>query len=89
LSRVSTELCAAVHAPDASLRATVFGYIDVAAIAKGFACPAPPSSMFLQFLSLFDACAAQDKAQVRNFRVSDKVVVPRTRRTVSRGHGKM
>ena len=32
---------------------------------------------------------AQDKAEVWNIHVSDKVVATQTRRTVSRGHGKM
>jgi hypothetical protein len=38
---------------------------------------------------LFTAYERQDKAGVWNIHVSDKVVSPSTRRTMSRGHGAM
>jgi hypothetical protein len=41
-----------------------------------------------QFAPLFEAFQAQDKAEVWNIHVSDQVVAPQTRRTVSRGHGR-
>jgi hypothetical protein len=44
----------------------------------------------MQNIPIYEALAqAHDKAEVWNIHVSDKVVTPQTRRTVSRGHGKM
>jgi hypothetical protein len=42
-----------------------------------------------QLKPLFDAYQAQDKAEIWNIHVSDKVVNPSTQRGVRRGHGKM
>jgi hypothetical protein len=46
----------------------------------------------MQNITIYQALAqafGQDKAEVWNIHISDKVVAPQTRRTVSRGHGKM
>jgi hypothetical protein len=42
-----------------------------------------------QIEPLFKAYQAQDKAEIWDFQVSDKVVNPTMRRGVRRGHGKM
>jgi hypothetical protein len=46
----------------------------------------------MQNIAIYQALAqafAQDKAEVWNIHISDKVVAPQTRCTVSCGHGKM
>jgi len=67
----------------------VFGRTDLAAIAKGFGLRGANVTEVSQIKPLFDAYQAQDKAEVWNIHVSDKVVSPSTRRTVARGHGTM
>lgn len=68
---------------------SVFGYTDFAAIAKGSGLRGTNVTELGQLQPLFEAYAAQDKAEVWNIHISDKVVAPQTRRTVSRGHGGM
>jgi len=67
--------------------ASVFGYTDFAAIAKGFGLRGTNVTDVGQFKALFDAYQAQDKAEVWNIHVSDKVVAPSTRRGIAVGHG--
>jgi thiamine pyrophosphate-dependent acetolactate synthase large subunit-like protein len=67
---------------------SVFGRTDLAAIAKGFGLRGTNVTDVGQFRPLFDAYQAQDKAEVWNIQVSDKVVAPSTRRGTARGHGK-
>ncbi len=67
----------------------VFGRTDLAAIATGFGLRGATITDVGQIEPLFDAFAAQDKAEVWNIHISDKVVAPQTRRTVARGHGRM
>jgi len=66
---------------------SVFGYTDFAAIADGFGLRGTNVTQPGQLRGLFDAYAAQDKAEVWNIHVSDKVVAPQTRRGISSGHG--
>ena len=68
---------------------SVFGRSDFAAIAKGFGLRGANVTDVGQFKALFDAYQAQDKAEVWNIHVSDKVVSPNTRRNNARGHGAM
>lgn len=68
---------------------SVFGYTDLAAIARGFGLRGTTVTDLTQLKPLFDTYEKQDKAEVWNTHISDKVVAPQTRRTVSRGHGKM
>ena len=68
---------------------SMFGYTDFAAIAKGFGLRGANVTDVSQFKPLFEAYQAQDKAEVWNIHVSDKVVSPSTRRTMTRGHGTM
>ena len=68
---------------------SVFGRTDFAAIAKGFGLRGTNVTDVAQFRPLFDAYQAQDKAEVWNIHISDKVVSPSTRRGTTRGHGTM
>jgi acetolactate synthase-1/2/3 large subunit len=68
---------------------SVFGRTDFAAIAKGFGLRGTTVTDVAQFRPLFDAYQAQDKAEVWNIHISDKVVSPSTRRGTTRGHGTM
>ncbi len=67
----------------------IFGRTDLAAIAKGFGLRGANITDLKQIKPLFDAYQAQDKAEIWNIHVSDKVVNPSTQRGVRRGHGKM
>jgi thiamine pyrophosphate-dependent acetolactate synthase large subunit-like protein len=69
--------------------ASVFGFTDFAAVAKGFGLRGANVTDVSQLGPLFDAYAAQDKAEVWNIHISDKVVSPHTRRGMTRGHGAM
>jgi acetolactate synthase-1/2/3 large subunit len=68
---------------------SVFGYTDFAAIAQGFGLRGTNVTDVAQLRPLFDAyaAAAQDKAEVWNIHISDKVVSPSTRRGIAVGHG--
>jgi thiamine pyrophosphate-dependent acetolactate synthase large subunit-like protein len=66
---------------------SVFGRTDLAAIAKGFGLRGTNVTDVAQLGPLFEAYQAQDKAEVWNIHVSDKVVSPNTRRGISIGHG--
>jgi acetolactate synthase I/II/III large subunit len=66
---------------------SVFGFTDFAAIAKGFGLRGTNVTDVGQLKPLFDGYQAQDKAEVWNIHVSDKVVSPSTRRGISSGHG--
>ena len=68
---------------------SVFGRTDFAAIAKGFGLRGTNVTDVAQFRPMFDAYRAQDKAEVWNIHISDKVVSPSTRRGNTRGHGTM
>jgi thiamine pyrophosphate-dependent acetolactate synthase large subunit-like protein len=68
---------------------SVFGRSDFAAIAKAFGLRGANVTDVGQFKALFDAYQAQDKAEVWNIHVSDKVVSPNTRRNNARGQGAM
>jgi thiamine pyrophosphate-dependent acetolactate synthase large subunit-like protein len=63
---------------------SVFGYTDIAAVAKGFGLRGTNVTDVSQFKSLFDAYEKQDKAEVWNIHISDKVVSPNTRRGKAR-----
>jgi acetolactate synthase-1/2/3 large subunit len=67
----------------------VFGRTDLASIAKGFGLRGATITDVSQFRPLFEAYAAQDKAEVWNVHISDQVMNPSTRRQIGRGHGKM
>jgi acetolactate synthase-1/2/3 large subunit len=67
---------------------SVFGRTDLAAIAKGFGLRGSNVTELGQLRGLYAAFEAQDKAEVWNIHISDKVVAPQTRRNVERGHGK-
>jgi acetolactate synthase I/II/III large subunit len=67
----------------------IFGRTDLAAIAKGFGLRSANITELSQIKPLFDAYQAQDKAEIWNFQVSDRVVNPTMNRQVRRGHGKM
>lgn len=67
--------------------ASVFGYTDFAAIAKGFGLRGANVTDVAQLKPLFEAYQAQDKAEVWNIHISDKVVAPQTRRGIASGHG--
>ena len=67
----------------------IFGRTDLAAIAKGFGLRGANITDVSQIEPLFKAYQAQDKAEIWNFQVSDKVVNPTMARGVRRGHGKM
>ena len=66
---------------------SVFGYTDFAAIARGFGLRGTNVTELGQLQPLFDAYEAQDKAEVWNIHISDKVVSPNTRRGITSGHG--
>jgi acetolactate synthase-1/2/3 large subunit len=66
-----------------------FGRTDLAAIAHGFGLRGANITDVGQLGPLFDAYQAQDKAEVWNFHVSDKVISPSTRRGTARGQGAM
>jgi thiamine pyrophosphate-dependent acetolactate synthase large subunit-like protein len=68
---------------------SMFGYTDFAAIAQGFGLRGTNVTDVAQLRPLFDAyaAAAQDKAEVWNIHISDKVVSPSTRRGIAVGHG--
>ena len=68
--------------------ASLFGRSDLAAIAQGFGLRGANVTDVKQIAPLFEAYAAQDRAEVWNIHVSDKVVSPCTRRANSRGHGR-
>ncbi len=68
---------------------SVFGRTDLAAIAQGFGLRGFNVTDTAQFSSLYKAYAAQDRAEVWNVHISDKVMNPATRRQLGRGHGKM
>jgi acetolactate synthase I/II/III large subunit len=67
----------------------IFGRTDLAAIAKGFGLRGHTITDLSQVEGLFKAYQAQDKAEIWNFQVSDRVVNPTMNRQVKRGHGKM
>jgi acetolactate synthase I/II/III large subunit len=67
--------------------ASVFGYTDFTAIAKGFGLRGANVTDVAQLKPLFEAYQAQDKAEVWNIHISDKVVAPQTRRGIASGHG--
>jgi len=67
----------------------IFGRTDLAAIAKGFGLRGANVTDLRQLKPLFEAYQAQDKAEIWNIHISDKVVNPSTQRGVRRGHGKM
>ena len=67
----------------------VYGRTDFAAIAKAFGLRGANVTDVGQLKALFDAYQAQDKAEVWNIHVSDKVVSPNTRRNNARGQGAM
>jgi thiamine pyrophosphate-dependent acetolactate synthase large subunit-like protein len=67
----------------------VFGRTDLAAIAQGFGLRGATVTDVSQFRPLFEAYAKQDKAEVWNIHISDRVQNPSTRRQLDRGHGKM
>lgn len=64
-----------------------FGYTDFAAIAQGFGLRGANVTALSQLPALYEAFAAQERAEVWNIHVSDKVVAPQTRRTIASGHG--
>ncbi len=66
---------------------SVFGYTDFAAVANSFGLRGQNITDVGELPALFDAYQAQDKAEVWNIHVSDKVISPSTRRTMSRGNG--
>ena len=66
---------------------SVFGRTDLAAIAKGFGLRGANVTDIGQLGPLFDAYQAQDRAEVWNIHISDKVVSPNTRRGITIGHG--
>jgi acetolactate synthase-1/2/3 large subunit len=68
---------------------SIFGHTDLAAIAKGFGLRGATVTDVSQFDALYAAYEAQDKAELWNIEISDRVVNPSTRRGVGRGHGKM
>jgi acetolactate synthase I/II/III large subunit len=69
--------------------ASVFGRTDLAAVAQGFGLRGANITDVKQIGPLFEAYAAQGRAEVWNIHVSDKVVSPSTRRQNSRGQGRM
>jgi acetolactate synthase I/II/III large subunit len=66
---------------------SIFGFTDFASIAKGFGLRGANVTDVGQLQGLFDAYQAQDRAEVWNIHISDKVVAPQTRRGISAGHG--
>jgi len=66
---------------------SMFGYTDLASIARGFGLRGTTVTDVAQLGPLFDAYEAQDKAEVWNIHISDKVVSPNTRRGIVHGHG--
>src|SRR5262249_17492324 len=68
---------------------SVFGRTDLAAIATGFGLRGANITDVSQIAPLFEAYAAQNRAEVWNIHVSDKVVSPSARRGNSRGQGRM
>jgi thiamine pyrophosphate-dependent acetolactate synthase large subunit-like protein len=66
---------------------SIFGFTDFASIAKGFGLRGANVTDVDQLQGLFDAYQAQDRAEVWNIHVSDKVVAPHTRRGISAGQG--
>jgi thiamine pyrophosphate-dependent acetolactate synthase large subunit-like protein len=67
---------------------SVFGRTDLAAVAAGFGLRGANITDIKQIGPLFEAYAAQDRAEVWNIHVSDQVVSPSTRRQNSRGREK-
>jgi thiamine pyrophosphate-dependent acetolactate synthase large subunit-like protein len=78
-----------LRAADANDSGLVFGRTDFAAIAKAFGLRGANVTDVGQFKALFDAYQAQDKAEVWDIHVSDKVVSPNTRRNNARAQGAM
>ncbi|HEY1363139.1 MAG TPA: thiamine pyrophosphate-binding protein [Xanthobacteraceae bacterium] len=68
---------------------SVFGRTDLGAVARGFGLRGTTVTETSQLAPLFAAYQAQDLAELWDIHVSDQVVSPSTRRTVSRGHGRM
>jgi thiamine pyrophosphate-dependent acetolactate synthase large subunit-like protein len=64
---------------------SMFGYTDFAAVAKAFGLRGVNVTDLGQLPDLFAAYEAQDKAEVWNIHISDKVVSPNTRRATRRG----
>jgi acetolactate synthase-1/2/3 large subunit len=71
------------------LASVSFGRTNLAAIAKGFGLRGATVTDTAQLEPLLNAFAAQDKAELWNIHISDKVVAPNTPRTMTRGHGTM
>ena len=69
-----------LRADGVDVSGSMFGYTDFAAIAKGFGLRGANVTDLGRLPALFDAFAAQDRAEVWNIHVSDKVVAPQTRR---------
>jgi thiamine pyrophosphate-dependent acetolactate synthase large subunit-like protein len=67
----------------------IFGRTDLAAVARGFGLRGATVTDASQFRPLFEAYAAQDRAEVWNVHISDRVTNPSTRRQIGRGHGNM
>ncbi len=66
---------------------SMFGYSDFAAIARSFGLRGATITDLSQLRGLFDAYDKQDKAEVWNIHISDKVIAPHTRRGISAGQG--
>jgi acetolactate synthase-1/2/3 large subunit len=67
----------------------IFGRPDFAAIAKGFGLRGATVTDVSEFKALFDEYKAGDGAMVWDVPISDKVVTPRMRTTLQKGHGVM
>jgi acetolactate synthase-1/2/3 large subunit len=67
----------------------IFGRPDFAGIAKGFGLRGATVTDVGQFKALFDEYKAGDEAMVWDVPISDKVVTPRMRTTLHKGHGVM
>jgi acetolactate synthase-1/2/3 large subunit len=67
----------------------IFGRPDFASIAKGFGLQGAKVTDVGQFKSLFEGYQAHDDAEVWDIPISDKVVTPRMRTTLKKGHGVM
>jgi thiamine pyrophosphate-dependent acetolactate synthase large subunit-like protein len=67
----------------------IFGRPDFAGIARGFGLRGATVSDVSQFKALFDEYKAGDAAMVWDVPISDKVVTPRMRTTLQKGHGVM
>lgn len=68
---------------------SVFGRTDLAAIARGFGLRGVTITELSQLAPLLPAYEAQERAEIWNIHVSDRVVNPSVRRALERGHGRM